>query len=145
VTANTSALDHPDYAPRQRFIKRGNITKKHTAFTLAIVAGFVFGVAAIEGLHAQAKPPAYAVIEADVTDVPAYMKEYAAYAGLTLADAGGKFLARSSKTVAIDGEPPKGRIIIIAFDSLGKAQAAFASEDFQAVKKKGEKYAKFRM
>ena len=119
--------------------------KKRTTVTLAVVAGFVFGVAAVEGLHAQAKPPAYAVIEADVTDIPAYMKEYVPYAGMTLADAGGKFLARAPKSVAMHGEAPTGRIIIVAFDSLEKAQAAFASEDFQAVKKKGDKYAKFRM
>jgi uncharacterized protein (DUF1330 family) len=119
--------------------------KKRTTVILATVAGFVFGIAAVEGLHAQAKPPAYAVIEADVTDVPAYMKEYAAYAGMTLADAGGKFLVRTGKTVPMYGEAPTGRIIIVAFDSLEKAQAAFTSEDFQAIKKKGDKYAKFRM
>jgi hypothetical protein len=62
---------------------------KRTAFTLAMVASFASGVAATEGLHAQTMPPAYAVIEADVTDLPAYMKEYAAYAGLTLTEAGG--------------------------------------------------------
>ena len=119
--------------------------KKRTTVILAMVAGFVFGIAVVEGLYAQAKPPAYVVIEADVTDVQAYMKEYAAYAGMTLADAGGKFLARSGKAVTMYGEAPTGRIIIVAFDSLEKAQAAFTSEDFQAIKKKGDKYAKFRM
>ncbi|HEY0224044.1 MAG TPA: DUF1330 domain-containing protein [Pseudolabrys sp.] len=119
--------------------------KAHVTFALAMAASFALGAAAVERLHAQAKPPAYAIIEAEVSDVAAYMKEYAAYASVTLTDAGGKFLARSGKAAAMYGEPPQGRIIIIAFDSLEKAQAAFASEDFQAVKRKGDKYAKFRM
>lgn len=119
--------------------------KARTSVALAMVASFALGAAAVERLHAQAKPPAYAVIEAEVTDVPAYMKEYAAYASVTLADAGGKFLARSGKAVAMYGEPPTGRIIIVGFESLEKAQAVFASDDFKAAKMKGDKYAKFRM
>jgi uncharacterized protein (DUF1330 family) len=43
------------------------------------------------------------------------------------------------------GEAPTGRIVIIGFDSLERAKAAFASDDFQAIKKTGGKYAKFRM
>ena len=42
-----------------------------------MVAGAALGGAAIQGLHAQAKPPVYYVAEIDVTNPDAYAKEYA--------------------------------------------------------------------
>jgi hypothetical protein len=44
---------------------------------IALVAGAAIGGAAIQGLHAQAKPPVYTVSEIDVTNVAAYEKEFA--------------------------------------------------------------------
>ena len=44
---------------------------------LALVAGVALGAAAVQGLHAQAKPPVYAVAEITVTNLDAYVKEYA--------------------------------------------------------------------
>ena len=45
--------------------------------TLAMLAGAAIGAAAVNGLHAQAKPPLYLVSEIDVTNPEAYGKEYA--------------------------------------------------------------------
>ena len=42
---------------------------------LAVVAGFGLGAAAVESLHAQAKPPVYYVAEVDVTNQEGYVKE----------------------------------------------------------------------
>ena len=42
--------------------------------TLAMLAGCTFGAVAVEGLHAQAKPPIYYVVEIDTTDSDAYAK-----------------------------------------------------------------------
>jgi uncharacterized protein (DUF1330 family) len=47
--------------------------------------------------------------------------------------------------VAIDGDPPKVRTVILAFESLEKAQAAFASTAYRENRKIGDKYAKFRI
>ena len=51
--------------------------KMHTSFkiTIATVAGAIIGAAAVEGLHAQAKPKAYQVAEFDgVGDIsPTYL------------------------------------------------------------------------
>ena len=41
---------------------------------LALVAGAAIGGAAIQTLHAQAKPPAFAVVEIDVTNQDAFLK-----------------------------------------------------------------------
>jgi uncharacterized protein (DUF1330 family) len=110
-----------------------------------MLAGFGLGAAAIGALHAQAKPPAYAVVEIDVTNQDAFMKEYSPIAGNAITAAGGKYLARGGKNVAIDGEPPKPRTVVIAFESLEKAQAAFASPAYRDGRKIGDKYAKFRI
>ena len=109
--------------------------KTQYTVVLPALAGLVIGGVAVQGLHAQAKPPAYAVVEIDVSNQDAFL----------LTAAGGKYLARGGKTVAIDGEPPKVRTVIIAFDSLDKAQAAFASAAYRDGRKIGDKYAKFRI
>lgn len=41
--------------------------------------------------------------------------------------------------------PPKARTIVVAFDSLEQAQAAFASTAYRDARKIGDKYAKFRI
>jgi uncharacterized protein (DUF1330 family) len=81
---------------------------------LAVVAGFGAGAAAVQVLHAQAKPPAYVVVEIDVTNNDAFLKEYAPIAGNAIGAGGGKYLARGGENVAIDGEPPKPRTVVIA-------------------------------
>jgi uncharacterized protein (DUF1330 family) len=112
---------------------------------LAMLAGTGLGGAAIQGLHAQAKLPAYTVVEIDVTNQDAFVKEYAPIAGKAITDGGGTYLARGGKNVAIDGEPPKVRTVVISFDSLEKAQATFASTEYREGRKIGDKYAKFRI
>ena len=47
--------------------------------------------------------------------------------------------------VGIDGEPPKLRTVILAFENIEKAQAAFASPAYREGRKIGDKYAKFRV
>jgi uncharacterized protein (DUF1330 family) len=119
--------------------------KTRYAVAFAMFAGFGLGAAAIQGLHAQAKPPAYVVVEIDVTNQDAFLKEYAPIAGNAITAGGGKYLARGGKSVAIDGEPPKPRTVVIAFESMEKAQATFASAAYRDGRKIGDKYAKFRI
>ena len=119
--------------------------RTYLTVTLSTLAGFAIGATAIHGLHAQAKPPAYTVVEIDVTNPDAFTKEYAPIAGKALSDAGAKYLARGGKTVVIEGEPPKSRVIVQAWESIDKAQAAFTSDAFKEHRKIGDKYAKFRV
>jgi hypothetical protein len=49
--------------------------KTRFTVTLSILAGAALGAAAVQGLHAQAKPPIYYVAEIDVTNPDAYGKE----------------------------------------------------------------------
>jgi hypothetical protein len=90
--------------------------KEKLGWGIAVVSGFVAGEATVSRLHAQAKLPAYAVIEVGVTDPEAYAKEYAPLAGQALTDNGGKYLALGGNFVKIEGDPPKARVIVLAFD-----------------------------
>jgi uncharacterized protein (DUF1330 family) len=119
--------------------------KPYYTIALSMLAGAAVGAVAIQSLHAQAKPTAYVIVESDVTNQDAYAKEYAPLVVKALTDGGGKFLVRGGKIVSIEGEPPKSRIILIAFENLEKAQAAFASMAFRDARKTGDKYAKFRI
>ena len=112
---------------------------------LAMVAGVTIGGVGVHSLKAQGKPPAYVIGEIDVADPENYANEYLSRSQKPIiTDGGGKFLSRGSKTISIRGEPPK-RIVMIAFENLDKAQAAFTSPAYAEALMYGEKYAKFRI
>jgi hypothetical protein len=71
---------------------------RHITLGLAIVAGAALGAAAVQSLHAQAKPVAYVVSEITVTNQDAYDKEYVPPVVKSIQDGGGKFIARAGKT-----------------------------------------------
>lgn len=129
--------------------------KTRYVVTLSMLAGAALGVAAIQGLHAQAKPPVYLVAEIDVTNPEAYAKEYAPKVRNIIKAAGGRFLAiggaplviegapPATKVTAFEGKPPK-RLVIQVWDSMEQIQAYRASPEFKEARKIGHKYAKFR-
>jgi hypothetical protein len=51
--------------------------KTQYAVALAVATGFGLGAVAVQGLHAQAKPPVFYITEIDVSNPEAYAKEYA--------------------------------------------------------------------
>ena len=106
--------------------------KTRYTVTLSISAGVAVGAAAVQALHAQAKPPAYVVAEIDVTNAEPYDKEYVPPAAKAITDAGGKYVVRGGRTVAIFGQPPQPRIAVMVFENMEKANAAF---DFLPIKK----------
>jgi uncharacterized protein (DUF1330 family) len=116
------------------------------AISLAVLIGAGLGVSGVSAIRAQPKapPPAFVIAEIDVSNQEGYAKEYLPPASKALLDNGAHYLARGGKTVSIKGEPPK-RIVVLSFESLEKAQAAFASPAFSEAAKIGEQYAKFRI
>ena len=111
--------------------------------TIAVMVGATLGAAAVEGLHAQAKPPVYTVTEVDVRDVDAYMKEFVPVVQPIVKKGGGTLLASSLKVTAIRGTAPK-RATINRWDSLEAAQALYNSPEYKAALAIGEKYATLR-
>jgi hypothetical protein len=67
--------------------------KSQIALGIGIIAGFGLGAVATQGLHAQGKPPVYTVTEIEVTNLDAYVKEYAPLAQASIKNSGGKLLA----------------------------------------------------
>jgi uncharacterized protein (DUF1330 family) len=120
--------------------------KARYTVALSMLAGATLATAAIEGLHAQAKPPAYVVAEIDVTNQDGFTKEFGPAARKALAAGSGyKALALGGKTMSIDGAPPKSRIVINAFDNMDEAMKAYNSPDYKAARTIGNKYATFRI
>jgi uncharacterized protein (DUF1330 family) len=114
------------------------------ALGLAMLAGVAIGATAIQGLHAQAKPPAFFIAENTVTNQDGYTKEFLPPVTKSIQDEGGKFLARGGKTVSYLGPPPAPRVVVIQFESMDKAQAWMNSSSNKAAQAIGDKYATFR-
>jgi len=108
--------------------------KANCKVALAVLAGVLIGVAGAKAIHAQqTKPlPAYVIAEVDITD-PTTFQKYSAQVPGTLAPFGGHYLVRRGKTVSVEGDAPKG-IVVIAFDSLEKAQGWEDSPAYDAIK-----------
>jgi uncharacterized protein (DUF1330 family) len=93
--------------------------------TLAAAIGLGLGSVAFQGLHAQAKPPVYVVIEIDeITDIDGFkaLLKMAPSNVVEVKDADGRYLVRTENITALDGTAPK-RFLIIAFDNIKKAKA----------------------
>jgi len=118
--------------------------KSQYSLPLALLAGVGIGAIAVQTLHAQATPPVYYIAEVDVTNVDAYVKEYAPKAQDIIKKAGGRILAAGQKVTALEGDPPKPRVAIIVWDNMDKLMAWRNSAEFKDTRQIGLKYAKFR-
>src|SRR5215471_18208136 len=88
--------------------------KQYLGVALGMAAGSVLGAGAITALHAQAKPPAYFVVEINkindaagfktITDIPTGGADAAK-------ELGGHYIARGGKITALDGSVPPERFI----------------------------------
>jgi uncharacterized protein (DUF1330 family) len=113
---------------------------------LAVLAGVVIGALAIKGLQAQApsgsRLPAFYIAEFEVIDREG-LKPYSARVSSTLEPFGGRFIVRGGKIAPLEGEAPRG-IVVIAFESMEKAQAWYDSPAYQEIRPIRHKVAKSR-
>ena len=124
--------------------------KRSITVGLAMLAGVALGAVAMQGLHAQAKPPVYVVTEIDVSNPDAYGKEYAPQMQALIRSHGGRQLAiggsggaGAAELTALDGQAPK-RAVVQVWDSMEKMQAWRNDPKFKELRQIGDKYAKFR-
>ena len=99
--------------------------KQNHKLMLVLLAGIGLGGAgATASSNAQQPKPApgYVVAEVEVNDTTAFAKYAAAVPGM-LAPFNAKYVVRAGKITPVEGDAPKGRYIVIAFDSVEKAQA----------------------
>jgi uncharacterized protein (DUF1330 family) len=122
----------------------GNTMKTKYTVALSMLAGAMLGAAAIQGLHAQTKPPIYYVAEIDTANLDAYTKDYAPLAQASIKAAGGRILA-GGQAKAVEGEPPKAaRVVIQVWDNEEQIQKWRSSADYKKAREIGDKLAKFR-
>src|SRR6266496_1289895 len=89
---------------------------------MGMLAGVALGVAAVQGLHAQAKPKAYIVTESELLDAAA-LAAYLPKAQAAVRAAGGTpGVIATGKIIAVTGDPPK-RIGASEWPSAEQAQA----------------------
>ena len=102
---------------------------------LAMLAGIALGAGGVTAIKAQqAKPaPGYVVAEVEVNDAAAFQKYAAAVPG-TLAPFNARYVIRAGKITPVEGDAPKQRFIVIAFDSVEKALAWEDSPAYEAIK-----------
>jgi uncharacterized protein (DUF1330 family) len=108
---------------------------------LAIIASTAFGAAAIQGLHAQAKPKAYTITETESLDA-AVQAAYTPLVRAAQTAAGGRNLRTAGgRVVALEGAAPK-RVAITEWDSLEKAEAFYNSKAWKDLTPQREKAVK---
>ena len=93
---------------------------------LALAAAAALGAAAVQGLHAQAKPKAYIVTESELLDAAA-LAAYLPKAQAAVRAAGGTpGVIATGKIIPVTGDPPK-RIGASEWSSAEQAQAYLKS------------------
>jgi uncharacterized protein (DUF1330 family) len=120
-----------------------NMKTKYT-IALSMLAGMAVGAVAVQTLHAQAKPPVYMVALNEVANGDRYAKDYVPPAQASVKAHGGVYVAAGPGTV-IEGDLPKGPVVILRWDSLKALKAWKDSPDFVAAHEIGMKYAKFNI
>ncbi len=120
--------------------------KTNFKVALAVLAGVSIGIAGARLIHAQQvkTPPGYVIAEVEVTD-PATMQKYGDKVPETLAPFNHHYVVLGHKIQALEGEPPKGGIVIIAFDSAEKAREWYDSPAYSAIKPFRQSAAKSRI
>jgi uncharacterized protein (DUF1330 family) len=124
--------------------RRATLIETYYAIALAAIFGAAAG-AAVAGRKAPRTPKAYVVTEVDLTgDMTTFQRDYAAHAQATIEPFGGRYLVRGGRSVGIEGEPPKPRIVISMFDSFDQAQAWRNSAAYVKIAAVREREAKSR-
>ena len=109
--------------------------KTRYTVVLSMIAGAAVGGAAIQGLHAQAKPKAYLVTESEILDRAA-LESYGPALAKAMQAAGVHWVGGASgptdKVTAVIGDPPK-RFGVTEFQSIDKAQAWLKSSGREGI------------
>jgi len=120
--------------------------KTNHKVALAVLIGVLIGVAGAKTILAQQeKPgPGYIISEVDAISDMTALRKYAEKVPETLAPFNHHFIVRGSEAQALEGEPPKG-IVVIAFDSVAKAREWYDSPAYVAIRPLRQNSTKGRM
>jgi uncharacterized protein (DUF1330 family) len=112
--------------------------KNSFAIAAALVAGIGIGGFGVQVLQAQTKPPVYMIEDNTVNDHDGFAQEFAPMARDSLKTYGGRYLGGGSG-VSIDGDPPKGRVVLVQWDSVDQMMQWRHSPEYTAARAVGEK------
>jgi uncharacterized protein (DUF1330 family) len=119
--------------------------KRNLQLALVLCLGMLVGASFAGGPRAQGTPPAYAVIDVtEVTDLGAFNKVLTG-TPLGLVPFGGRYVVRTDKLVPLEGVPPK-RFVVIAFDTVERAQRWSTStpvKEINAIRSQSAKWRAF--
>jgi uncharacterized protein (DUF1330 family) len=118
--------------------------KKWPLIALSVIAGAGVGAGTMQVLHAQTKPPVYMIAINEVSNPDGYRKEYLPPAQASIKSHGGVYVAAGAGT-QVAGSLPKGRVVILRWDSMEALLGWRNSPEYQAALKHGEKYAKYNI
>jgi uncharacterized protein (DUF1330 family) len=76
--------------------------------------------------------PAYFILEIDIHDAEG-MKPYLAKAGATLMPFAATTLVNGGAIDTLEGEAPRGKVVVLRFASMAQAQAWYASPAYREV------------
>ena len=108
---------------------------KNQKLALALLGGVLIGVTGARAIHSQQVKarPGYVIAEVEVTD-PTTLKKYGEKAPEIVASFGGQYVVRGGKVQALEGEAPKGYVVVIGFDSIEKAREWYDSPEYSAIR-----------
>jgi uncharacterized protein (DUF1330 family) len=75
----------------------------------------------------------YIIAEVQVTDPERY-EEYRRQVEGTIAAYGGKYLVRGGQSEALEGDAPRGRLVVLEFASFERARAWYDSQEYAGPK-----------
>jgi uncharacterized protein (DUF1330 family) len=107
---------------------------------LATLVGISIGVATVQAIHAQQvkAPPAYVIAEVEKdpakSEDRAAARKYAEGAPKSLLPFNGQYVVRGGAVQTVEGDAPKGYIVVIACDSMEKARGWYYSPAYEAIK-----------
>jgi uncharacterized protein (DUF1330 family) len=107
---------------------------------VSLVIGISTGYVAAQTVRTQGAKPPPAYIIAEVEADPAKQanlvdaKRYAEEAPKSLAAFQARYLVRGGNVQALEGDAPKGYIVVIAFDSVEQARGWYNSPAYEAIK-----------
>jgi uncharacterized protein (DUF1330 family) len=96
-----------------------------------LVVALIGGVGEIAASNGKA--PAYYIADFEVTDREA-IKPYSERVESTFAPFSGRYIVRGGQMDQLEGQPSKGRLVIIAFDSIEQARAWYNSQAYAALR-----------
>lgn len=118
--------------------------KSRNKTVLALLAGIGLGALAIQALHAQAKPPAFLIFDAEVKDRAAY-QPFLQTAAKEVQAQGGKFIVTGARPEVLAGEPSPNIISISRWENKEDIIRWFNSDAMKPVREAQAKYTVTRL